>query len=83
MEMASSTSQQSHETGHLNDKLFTPAVWSIREYQSGSNRLKPMSLRFFMAITAICMLGSLSADPLTQHLWKRRVVDAIPACLFI
>ena len=77
--MASSTSQQSHETGQLNDKLFTPAVWSIREYQSGSNRFKPMSLRFFIAITAICMLGSLRADPLMQHLWKRRVILSFSA----
>ena len=35
---------------------------------------KSMPLKFFIVITAICMLGSLRADPLTQHLWKRRVI---------
>jgi len=38
-----------------------------------------MSLRFFIAITAICMLGSLHAEPLTQYLWKRRVVLSFSA----
>ena len=33
-----------------------------------------MALRFIMAITAIGLLGTLHADPLTQHLWKRRVI---------
>jgi hypothetical protein len=28
----------------------------------------------FIAITAICLLGSLHAEPLTQYLWKHRVV---------
>ena len=36
-------------------------------------------LRFFIAITAICMLGSLHAEPLTQYLWKRRVVLSFSA----
>lgn len=38
-----------------------------------------MSLRFFIAITAICMLGSLHAEPLKEYLWKRRVVLSFSA----
>jgi len=32
-----------------------------------------------IAITAICMLGSLHAEPLAQYLWKRRVVLSFSA----
>ena len=32
-----------------------------------------------IATTAICMLGSLHAEPLTEYLWKRRVVLSFSA----
>ena len=32
-----------------------------------------------MATTAICMIGSLHAEPLTEYLWKRRVVLSFSA----
>ena len=33
----------------------------------------------FIATSAICMLGSLRAEPLTEYLWKRRVVLSFSA----
>jgi hypothetical protein len=34
---------------------------------------------FLIATTAICMLGSLHAEPLKEYLWKRRVVLSFSA----
>ena len=44
-----------------------------KENDFSKSRKTPFTF-LFIAITSICMLGSLHAEPLTQHLWKRRVV---------
>ena len=44
-----------------------------KENDFSKSRKTPFTF-WFIAITAICMLGSLHAEPLTQYLWKRRVV---------
>lgn len=41
-------------------------------------RKSPFTL-LLIATTAICMLGSLHAEPLAQYLWKRRVVLSFSA----
>jgi len=44
-----------------------------KENDFSKSRKTPFTF-WFIAITVICMLGSLHAEPLTQYLWKRRVV---------
>jgi hypothetical protein len=49
-----------------------------KEYDFSKARKVPFTF-LFITITAICMLGSLHAEPLTQYLWKRRVVLSFSA----
>ena len=49
-----------------------------REYDFSKSRKSPFTF-LFIAIIAICMFGSLHAEPLTQYLWKRRVVLSFSA----
>ena len=49
-----------------------------KENDFSKSRKTPFTF-WFIAITAICMLGSLHAEPLTQYLWKRRVVLSFSA----
>ena len=49
-----------------------------KENDFSKSRKTPITF-WFIAITVICMLGSLHAEPLTQYLWKRRVVLSFSA----
>ena len=49
-----------------------------KEYDFSKSRKTPFTF-LFIAITAIYMFGSLHAEPLTQYLWKRRVVLSFSA----
>jgi hypothetical protein len=49
-----------------------------KENDFSKSRKTPFTF-WFIAITVICMLGSLHAEPLTQYLWKRRVVLSFSA----
>jgi hypothetical protein len=49
-----------------------------KENDFSKSRKSPFTF-FLIAITAICMLGSLHAEPLSQYLWKRRVVLSFSA----
>ena len=49
-----------------------------RESDFSKSRKSPFTF-LFIAIIAICMFGSLHAEPLTQYLWKRRVVLSFSA----
>ena len=49
-----------------------------KKYDFSKSRKTPFTY-LFIAITAICMLGSLHAEPLTDYLWKRRVVLSFSA----
>ncbi len=49
-----------------------------KENDFSKSRKTPFTF-WFIAITVICMLGSLHAEPLTQYLWKRRVVMSFSA----
>ena len=49
-----------------------------KEYDYQKSRKTPFTF-LFIAITAICMLSSLHAEPLTEYLWKRRVVLSFSA----
>ena len=49
-----------------------------KENDFSKSRKTPFTF-WFIAITAICMLGSLHAEPLTEYLWKRRVVLSFSA----
>ena len=49
-----------------------------KENDFSKSRKTPFTF-WLIAITAICMLGSLHAEPLTQYLWKRRVVLSFSA----
>ncbi len=49
-----------------------------KEYDFSKSRKNPFAF-LFIATTAICMLGSLHAEPLKEYLWKRRVVLSFSA----
>jgi len=49
-----------------------------KENDFSKSRKTPFTF-LFIAITEICMLGSLHAEPLTEYLWKRRVVLSFSA----
>ena len=49
-----------------------------REYDFSKSRKSPFTF-LFIAIIAICMFGSLHAEPLKEYLWKRRVVLSFSA----
>ena len=51
----------------------------MRKENDFSKSSKTPFTLLFIAITAICMLGSLHAEPLTQYLWKHRVVLSFSA----
>ena len=51
----------------------------MRKENDFSKSRKPPFTFLFIAITEICMLGSLHAEPLTEYLWKRRVVLSFSA----
>jgi hypothetical protein len=51
----------------------------MRKENDFSKSRNPPFTFLFIAITAICMLGSLHAEPLTQYLWKHRVVLSFSA----
>ena len=49
-----------------------------REYDFSKSRKSPFTF-LFIDIIAICMFGSLHAEPLKEYLWKRRVVLSFSA----
>ena len=49
-----------------------------KEYDFSKLRKSPFTF-LLIATTAICMLGSLHAEPLKEYLWKRRVVLSFSA----
>ena len=49
-----------------------------KENDFSKSRKTPFTF-LFIATTEICMLGSLHAEPLTEYLWKRRVVLSFSA----
>jgi hypothetical protein len=49
-----------------------------KENDFSKSRKTPITF-LFIAITLICMFGSLQAETLTQYLWKRRVVLSFSA----
>ena len=51
----------------------------MRKQNDFSKSRKNLFAFLLIATTAICMLGSLHAEPLTQYLWKRRVVLSFSA----